>query len=1038
MMATDFSMNNTDPDPKSPSSKVVLSTLDQEICELKTEIQGTRWLVGAVNLDEDLHFSTYYLRASARVNLPKGLQRFGYSKIIAIFHDLNERYYLSQDECSVVAHELIAEMLANPEWFQQEILDEIYRRADALTTVFPESLLEQSFSDLTDSQIRDLYITHHTAHTHLYEVARIPETLDRGNAYFSIYLREYLRNRLPEDAGAKKLSEVFDALTYPEEQSKLVDEIEDLLKLAHEIRDKYGENVLAGTSKRMLMFLDPALVGKLRQHRDKWSFWGYHGYGSKATYDLDHYLKRIQDRLQAHGQAFNPTSYRASLREIEEKRIRLFAQLKIDTSHQCLFRFYARIGNAKLYRRYVQLRNFYFLDQILVELARRMNLSEAAVRSLLPEEIMRFGSGNATCQSHELRDRVEFTVLIIGDEQDKILSGSNWKWIEHELEEKLTTSLQTPTKLSGIVLCQGMARGHCKVINRREDIERVGFKSGDILVSQAADPELADCIANAAGVLVEAGGVTCHAAIVCRELGKPAISNIPGLLQLLKNDDYVFIDAYTGSVQVRSFDNFNFLRHSSQIGDAEKRLFGSKACTLAYLQKNGVNIPAFFAVPVTSLNFLNQPADASGTARDSLAREIGAAIDTFSSTLIILRSSGVDEDEGKQVTAGQYFSEAFVDRNDVVATVFRLFERMSNELIELSGALIIQEMILGDYSGVCFTMDPVNHVPHHMLIEAVPGGNELLTSGGVTPAMYTFQRQTRVASEGANRSPWQNVVDGNGIRYVASVAEKVESLLGYPQDIEWTMKAGELWVVQSRKISDSTLTFSQRKKSPTLEGGLRDIAILCRAYRVPPNLKMHLLRVAAVGAWICRHWQGPAVDEAIVVKTLLLHDIGNIVKADYITNPGLFPEEMQNLKYWIAVQDIVRERFGENDVTATLAIAKDIGVSSRVLSLIEQKQFVLNEETASSSDWERKICAYSDQRVTPHGVASLHERLEEARHRYQNVRGASVNSPHFGSLRECASLLERQIFAHLNSQPEAICDKVVQPIIEHLRNAKMF
>src|SRR4051812_39527977 len=67
--------------------------------ELRQAIQATKWIVGAVNLDEDLHFSSYYLRASAKANLPDHLRAYGYSKIIAVFHDLNERYFLSETEC---------------------------------------------------------------------------------------------------------------------------------------------------------------------------------------------------------------------------------------------------------------------------------------------------------------------------------------------------------------------------------------------------------------------------------------------------------------------------------------------------------------------------------------------------------------------------------------------------------------------------------------------------------------------------------------------------------------------------------------------------------------------------------------------------------------------------------------------------------------------------------------------------------------------------------------------------------------------------
>ncbi len=50
---------------------------------------------------------------------------------------------------------------------------------------------------------------------------------------------------------------------------------------------------------------------------------------------------------------------------------------------------------------------------------------------------------------------------------------------------------------------------------------------------------------------------------------------------------------------------------------------------------------------------------------------------------------------------------------------------------------------------------------------------------------------------------------------------------------------------------------------------------------------MHLLRVAALGALIADNWTGTTVNRHTIVCTLLLHDIGNIVKADYDRFPLL-------------------------------------------------------------------------------------------------------------------------------------------------------
>lgn len=213
---------------------------------------------------------------------------------------------------------------------------------------------------------------------------------------------------------------------------------------------------------------------------------------------------------------------------------------------------------------------------------------------------------------------------------------------------------------------------------------------------------------------------------------------------------------------------------------------------------------------------------------------------------------------------------------------------------------------------------------------------------------------------------------------------------------------------------------------------------ICRAYRVPPNLKAHLLRVAAVGEWICDNWTGPAIARDRIKRALLLHDIGNIVKADYERNPGLFPEEMRNLRYWIAIQSHVRTRYGESDTKASGAIAREVGVAEEVLRLMEEKQFLRNIETAAAPDWERKIAAYADQRVSPYGVVGLDQRLQEARERYREVPTASVNANQFDALVAAGKQIEEQIARHCRRPLMALSDAEIAPYVDQLRTEKLF
>src|SRR6516162_9617869 len=96
---------------------------------LKELLQGPEWIKGAVNYDEDLHFSTFYLRASCAGCTARLYP--GYSTVVAFFVGCNETYYLLKNECLTTATAIVRKALRRPDWLPR-ILAEIYRRSDLL------------------------------------------------------------------------------------------------------------------------------------------------------------------------------------------------------------------------------------------------------------------------------------------------------------------------------------------------------------------------------------------------------------------------------------------------------------------------------------------------------------------------------------------------------------------------------------------------------------------------------------------------------------------------------------------------------------------------------------------------------------------------------------------------------------------------------------------------------------------------------------------------------------------------------------------
>jgi pyruvate,water dikinase len=77
-------------------------------------------------------------------------------------------------------------------------------------------------------------------------------------------------------------------------------------------------------------------------------------------------------------------------------------------------------------------------------------------------------------------------------------------------------------------------------------------KEGDIIVMEYADPGWTPLFPQASGIVMEVGGLMCHAAVVARELGIPAVFGIPNATAILENGQHVKVDGVKGTVTLET------------------------------------------------------------------------------------------------------------------------------------------------------------------------------------------------------------------------------------------------------------------------------------------------------------------------------------------------------------------------------------------------------------------------------------------------------------------------------------------------------
>ena len=227
----------------------------------------------------------------------------------------------------------------------------------------------------------------------------------------------------------------------------------------------------------------------------------------------------------------------------------------------------------------------------------------------------------------------------------------------------------------------------------------------------------------------------------------------------------------------------------------------------------------------------------------------------------------------------------------------------------------------------------------------------------------------------------------------------------------------------------------KRKKMGLLPGDQMALGIgeIYRKYKIMPSLQEHMLRVAAVASLICDNFTEPLLKEEIITACLL-HDMGNIIKFKL----DAFPEflEPEGLDYWQKVKNEYIKKYGENEHKATTMILKELGVSERVIFIVDQINFVLYCRLCDSPDLSSKIVVYADGRVDPHGVVSFEERMNEGKNRYKNHKSTfgAVTEKERQRLVAYGLEIEKQVFAKCKIKPEDINDTAIAPIILSLKN----
>jgi pyruvate,water dikinase len=117
---------------------------------------------------------------------------------------------------------------------------------------------------------------------------------------------------------------------------------------------------------------------------------------------------------------------------------------------------------------------------------------------------------------------------------------------DHNVIEEFRIKKHGPVRVEGRAIGARIASGVARVIEHVSELSN--FVPGEILVADATSPDWGTVMKSAAGIVTNRGGRTCHAAIVARELGIPAIVGTDAATRVLKTGDLISVCCAEGDI----------------------------------------------------------------------------------------------------------------------------------------------------------------------------------------------------------------------------------------------------------------------------------------------------------------------------------------------------------------------------------------------------------------------------------------------------------------------------------------------------------
>ena len=286
-----------------------------------------------------------------------------------------------------------------------------------------------------------------------------------------------------------------------------------------------------------------AISRKINNHAREY-FWILNNYAQATVLGADYFIVGLKKILQFNSDPIlEIKQIEQGLKKAKIEKKRLVAKLRLNKDLLLLIKLLEHgIYWRDERKKYNQIADHYHM-LFIKETVRRFSIGLGDLKYIFPSELIKLLRGGSF-DRNSLRVRRASNLIIYTPAKLCLFTGKFAKQLNDRLYK--TTKIKTGL-IQGDSACLGKVRGEVRVIMGPNDFKKM--KPGCILVTSMTRPEFVPVMKLAKGIVTDEGGITCHAAIISRELGIPCIIGTRVATKVFKDGDKVEVDAEKGEVR---------------------------------------------------------------------------------------------------------------------------------------------------------------------------------------------------------------------------------------------------------------------------------------------------------------------------------------------------------------------------------------------------------------------------------------------------------------------------------------------------------